>query len=79
MGIITCRSDQLHLEIMSCGNTEPDTLPFLMEKAATAGVKPMHAQTELTGLIFSWIWAGIKHECLLACPGGWGYQWCDDR
>ena len=35
--------DQLYYKVMSCGYTDPEIFPFLMEKAAQAGLKPMHA------------------------------------
>ncbi|OOQ91142.1 putative 3-hydroxyacyl-CoA dehydrogenase [Penicillium brasilianum] len=62
--------EQTYFEVMTCGYTDPDIFPFLMEKAATAGFKPVHAQTESTGLVFNRIWAGIKRECLLALADG---------
>lgn len=62
--------DQLYFEVMSCGYTDPDIFPFLMEKAAIAGFKPVHAQKESTGLVFNRIWAGIKRECLLVLAEG---------
>lgn len=62
--------DQLYFELMPCGHTDPDIFPFLMKKAATAGFKPVHGQKESTGLIFNWIWAGVKRECLLVLADG---------
>jgi 3-hydroxyacyl-CoA dehydrogenase len=62
--------DQLYFELMSCGHTDPDIFPFLMEKATIAGFKPVRARNESTGLVFNRIWAGIKRECLLALADG---------
>lgn len=62
--------EQLYFELMSCGHTDPDIFPFLMERAATAGFKPVHAHKESTGLVFNRIWAGIKRECLLVLADG---------
>ncbi|KAJ5493219.1 hypothetical protein N7539_001965 [Penicillium diatomitis] len=62
--------EQLYFEVMSCGETDPDIFPFLMEKAAAAGFKPVHARKESTGLVFNRIWAGIKRECLLVLSEG---------
>ncbi|KAF3387225.1 3-hydroxybutyryl-CoA dehydrogenase [Penicillium rolfsii] len=62
--------DQLYLELMSCGYTDPDIFPFLMEKATIAGFKPVHARKESTGYVFNRIWAAIKRECLLVLADG---------
>lgn len=56
--------EQLYYEVMTCGETDPDIFPFLMEKAASAGFLPVHAKKSSTGLAFNRIWAGIKRECL---------------
>jgi 3-hydroxyacyl-CoA dehydrogenase len=57
--------EQAFFEVMSCGYTDPDIFPFLTEKAATAGFRPVHAKKESTGLVANRIWAAIKHDCLL--------------
>lgn len=62
--------DQTFYEVMSCGQTDPEIFPFLMEKAALAGFRPVHARKESTGLVFNRIWAGIKRECLLVMADG---------
>jgi 3-hydroxyacyl-CoA dehydrogenase len=62
--------EQLYFEVMSCGETDPDIFPFLMEKAASAGFKPVHAKVESTGLVFNRIWAAIKREVLLVLAEG---------
>jgi 3-hydroxyacyl-CoA dehydrogenase len=62
--------EQPFYEVMSCGYTDPDIFPFLMEKAATAGFRPVHVLKESTGLVFNRIWAGIKREVLLALADG---------
>ncbi|KAJ5950750.1 Dehydrogenase multihelical [Penicillium vulpinum] len=62
--------DQNYYEVMSCGHTDPEIFPFLMEKAAQAGFTPVHAKTDSTGLIFNRIWAAIKREVLLVMAEG---------
>lgn len=62
--------EQTYFEVMSCGYTDPDIFPFLMEKAAQAGFKPVHAQVESTGLVFNRIWAALKREILLVLADG---------
>lgn len=62
--------EQLYVEFMTCGETDPDIFPFLMEKAASAGFIPVHVKKPSTGLAFNRILAGIKRECLLALADG---------
>ena len=62
--------EQLYFEVMSCGQTDPEIFPFLMQMAQSAGFKPVLVRKESTGLIFNRIWAGIKRECLLALADG---------
>lgn len=62
--------EQLFYEVMSCGETDPDIFPFLMEKATSAGFIPVHAKNTSTGLAFNRIWAGIKRECLNVLADG---------
>lgn len=62
--------DQTYYEVMSCGQTDPDIFPFLIERAASAGFQPVHAKKESTGLVFNRIWAAIKRECLCVMADG---------
>ncbi|KGO77917.1 Dehydrogenase, multihelical [Penicillium italicum] len=62
--------EQTYYELMSCGYTDPEIFPFLMEKAKQAGFKPVHARSESTGLVFNRIWASIKREILLVLADG---------
>lgn len=62
--------DQLFYEIMSCGQTDPEIPPFLIENAVKAGFQPVHARKESTGLVFNRIWAALKRECLLVLADG---------
>ncbi|OQE41300.1 hypothetical protein PENCOP_c005G07572 [Penicillium coprophilum] len=62
--------EQTYYEVMSCGYTDPNIFPFLMEKAAQAGFKPVHAKVDSTGLVFNRIWAAIKREVLLVMAEG---------
>lgn len=58
--------EQLFVEIMSCGETDPDIFPFLVEQLASAGFAPVHVKKISTGFAFNRIWAGIKREVLAA-------------
>ncbi|EAL86668.1 hypothetical protein KXW29_001557 [Aspergillus fumigatus] len=71
--------DQNHLEIMTCGYTDPSIIAFLMEQSAAAGFVPIHAKVESTGLIFNRIWAAIKRESLLVMAEGVGTAGDIDR
>ncbi|KAJ5749012.1 uncharacterized protein N7511_010708 [Penicillium nucicola] len=62
--------EQIYYEVMSCGHTDPDIFPFLMDKAASAGFQPVHAKVDSTGLVFNRIWASIKREVLLVLAEG---------
>ncbi|KAJ5093077.1 Dehydrogenase multihelical [Penicillium angulare] len=62
--------EQTYYEVMSCGETDEAIPPFLMEKAQSAGFRPVHARKESTGLVFNRIWAAIKRECLLVMADG---------
>lgn len=58
--------EQLFVEIMSCGETDPDIFPFLVEQMSSAGFMPVHVKKISTGFAFNRIWAGIKREVLTA-------------
>lgn len=62
--------EQLYFELMSCGHTDPEIFPFLIEKAESAGFTPVHAKVESTGLVFNRIWAALKREILLVLADG---------
>ncbi|KAJ5135149.1 uncharacterized protein N7515_004427 [Penicillium bovifimosum] len=62
--------EQVFFEVMSCGATDPDIFPFLMEKASSAGFRPVNAKVESTGLVFNRIWASTKREVLLVLAEG---------
>ncbi|CAG8015467.1 unnamed protein product [Penicillium nalgiovense] len=64
--------DQLFFEVMGCGYTDPEIIPFLMDKAAQAGFSPVHAKVESTGFVFNRIWASLKREILLVMAEGVG-------
>ncbi|CAG8908750.1 unnamed protein product [Penicillium egyptiacum] len=62
--------EQLFVEVMSCGHTDPELMSFLMEKAAQAGFSPVMAKVESTGFVFNRIWASLKREILLVMAEG---------
>ncbi|KAJ6180758.1 hypothetical protein N7519_011219 [Penicillium mononematosum] len=62
--------EQLFFEVMGCGYTDPELISFLMEKAAQAGLSPVHAKVESTGFVFNRIWASLKREILLVMAEG---------
>lgn len=45
--------EQVYYEVMSCGHTNLDIFPFLIEKTSIAGFQPVHAQADSTGLGFN--------------------------
>lgn len=62
--------DQNHLELMTCGSTDPAIFPFLAEQAKSVGFIPIQAKVECTGFIFNRIWAAIKRESLMVMAEG---------
>ncbi|KAF2124578.1 YWTD domain-containing protein [Dothidotthia symphoricarpi CBS 119687] len=58
------------VELMTCGETQEDVLPFLKSKLADAGMTPAIARKESTGFIFNRLWAAIKRETLLILAEG---------
>jgi 3-hydroxyacyl-CoA dehydrogenase len=58
------------VELMTCGETHGDVLPFLKEKLEDVGMHPVIARKESTGFIFNRLWAAIKRECLLILAEG---------
>lgn len=61
-----------YLEVMTCGETDPEVMGFLIDKATAAGFNAIHAKVESTGLIFNRVWAAIKRECLQVMTEGVG-------
>ncbi|RMZ68670.1 3-hydroxyacyl- dehyrogenase [Pyrenophora seminiperda CCB06] len=58
------------VELMTCGETHSDILPFLQDKLQDAGMLPAIARKESTGFIFNRLWAAIKRESLLILAEG---------
>lgn len=58
------------VELMTCGETHEDILPFLHQKLQDAGMQPAIARKESTGFIFNRLWAAIKRESLLIMAEG---------
>lgn len=52
------------VELMTCGSTQQDILPFLKETLEDVGMLPAIARKESTGFIFNRLWAAIKRETL---------------
>lgn len=57
-------------DLMSCGQTDEQVLPFLKEELAKHGVYGFVAAKKSTGFIFNRIWAAIKRECLSVVADG---------
>ena len=60
----------MHLELMSCGKTDPAIIDFLMEHLPLYGLMPFRVQRESPGFIFNRIWAAIKRESLSVVEEG---------
>ncbi|USP79416.1 3-hydroxyacyl-CoA dehydrogenase-like protein [Curvularia clavata] len=58
------------VELMTCGHTYDDIMPFLKERLEDAGMQPAIARKESTGFIFNRLWAAIKRESLLIMAEG---------
>lgn len=58
------------VELMTCGQTHNDIMPFLKERLEDAGMEPAIARKESTGFIFNRLWAAIKRESLLIMAEG---------
>ena len=58
------------VELMSCGETDPEVIDALMGKLADYGLAPFHVRRESDGFIFNRIWAAIKRECLMVVEEG---------
>ena len=58
------------VELMSCGQTDPDVIDALMGKLPDYGLAPFRVRRESDGFIFNRIWAAIKRECLMVVEEG---------
>lgn len=53
------------VELMTCGETQPDIVEFVRGKIDDTGLIPAVARKESTGFIVNRLWAAIKRETLL--------------
>jgi 3-hydroxybutyryl-CoA dehydrogenase len=58
------------VELMSCGETDPEVIDALMAKLPDYGLAPFRVRRESDGFIFNRIWASIKRECLMVVEEG---------
>jgi 3-hydroxybutyryl-CoA dehydrogenase len=58
------------VELMSCGETDPEVIDALMGKLPDYGLAPFRVRRESDGFIFNRIWAAIKRECLMVVDEG---------
>jgi 3-hydroxyacyl-CoA dehydrogenase len=58
------------VELMTCGETHDDVMPFLKSKLEDAGMTAAIARKESTGFIFNRLWAAVKRETLLIMAEG---------
>ncbi|KAK7215871.1 hypothetical protein V2G26_003874 [Clonostachys chloroleuca] len=58
------------VELMTDGYTDPDIFPFLMDRQKEVGCKPFLSRKESTGFIFNRLWAAIKRETLFILADG---------
>ena len=62
--------DNLAVELMSCGKTDPAVIDLLMTRFPLYGLAPFRVLKESVGLIFNRIWAAIKRESLAVVAEG---------
>jgi 3-hydroxybutyryl-CoA dehydrogenase len=58
------------VELMSCGETDPELIDALIAKLPDYGLVPFRVRRESDGFIFNRIWAAIKRECLMVVEEG---------
>ncbi|EMC91550.1 hypothetical protein BAUCODRAFT_38663 [Baudoinia panamericana UAMH 10762] len=58
------------VELMTSGHTDPEIFPFVEARHREAGLHPVTALKESSGFIFNRIWAAIKRECLSVLAEG---------
>ena len=62
--------DNVVVELMTCGETDPAIFDFLVEQLKKIGMHPVVARQESTGFVFNRIWAAIKREVLMVLADG---------
>jgi 3-hydroxyacyl-CoA dehydrogenase len=58
------------VELMTCGDTQADIFPFLVDLLREFGMKPIITHKESTGFVFNRVWAAVKRECLMILAEG---------
>ena len=58
------------VELMSCGETAPEVLDLVEERARAHGLVPFRVRTESVGFIYNRVWAAIKRESLAVVADG---------
>ncbi|RAL13399.1 3-hydroxyacyl-CoA dehydrogenase family protein [Aspergillus homomorphus CBS 101889] len=58
------------VELMSCGNTSPDTIEFLLQDLRKLGRHPFLCRADSTGFVANRIWAAIKREVMMVLADG---------
>ncbi|KAF9692855.1 hypothetical protein EKO04_008969 [Ascochyta lentis] len=62
--------ENMVVELMTDGFTEPAIFPFLSDRFRESGAKPYVARKESTGFIFNRLWAAVKRETLTILSEG---------
>ncbi|CAG7998345.1 unnamed protein product [Penicillium salamii] len=58
------------VEMMTCGQTDPDILSYMEDVLGECGMLPVTARQESTGFIFNRLWAAIKREIMNIVSSG---------
>jgi len=58
------------VEVMSCGQTDPDIVEGVIALLCRVGLEPFLARRDSTGFIYNRIWAAIKREALAVVVEG---------
>ncbi|KAH8196971.1 hypothetical protein TruAng_008865 [Truncatella angustata] len=58
------------VELMTCGDTDEEIFPFLVDALKGIGMLPIVAHKESTGFVINRVWAAIKRECLTVLADG---------
>lgn len=62
--------DNRIVELMTCGKTDEELIPFYAERLKEVGMHPIIAKKESTGFVFNRVWAAIKRESLMILSEG---------
>ena len=58
------------VELMTCGQTDPDTLEYVRQFFESCGLRPFVCRGESTGFLFNRIWHAVKQESLRVVAEG---------